>query len=169
MIGAVLACDANGGIGKNGSLPWPKVSEDLKRFREITTGNVVVMGRRTWDDPLLPKPLIRRTNVIVTSKPLEIDGLPIGDCDVITANGDIGLILTSLQDKYPYHRILVIGGANLFEQSLPYIQEIFLTKINLKFDCDQFINYNRIRAEFTKVVEIPPSMDPHVEYFHLKR
>ena len=65
MIKAILACDEDWGIGKDGELPWPHNSADLKWFKEITTGGVVVMGKSTWDS--LPfKPLPKRENIIVT-------------------------------------------------------------------------------------------------------
>ena len=63
MIKAILACDEDWGIGKDGELPWPHNSADLKWFKENTTGGVVVMGKSTWDS--LPfKPLPKRENII---------------------------------------------------------------------------------------------------------
>ena len=55
MISSIFAIDASGGIGKDGSLPWPKDSEDLKWFRHNTTGDIVVMGKNTWMDPMMPR------------------------------------------------------------------------------------------------------------------
>ena len=70
MIKAILACDENWGIGKDGGMPWPHNSADLKWFKEKTIGSVVVMGKSTWDS--LPfKPLKNRQNLIVTSSKLE--------------------------------------------------------------------------------------------------
>ena len=68
---AIFAVDANFGIGKNGTLPWPKNKDDFAWFREHTLGKTIVMGRRTWDDPAFPKPLPKRTNVVVTSSPID--------------------------------------------------------------------------------------------------
>ena len=56
-IKAIFAVDKFGGMGFNGSLPWPHHSEDLAYFKEQTTNHIVVMGRNTWEDPKLPKPL----------------------------------------------------------------------------------------------------------------
>ena len=65
MIKAILACDEDWGIGKDGDMPWPHNPADLKWFKENTTGGVVVMGKSTWDG--LPfKPLPKRENIIVT-------------------------------------------------------------------------------------------------------
>ena len=68
MIKAIMAVDEKGGISKGQSMPWPKNSIDLKWFKENTINNVVVMGRKTWEDPFMPTPLKSRINVLITSK-----------------------------------------------------------------------------------------------------
>jgi dihydrofolate reductase len=73
MIAAILASTNTGGIGLNGTLPWPKHSEDLKWFKEHTSNQIVVMGRKTWDDPMMPKPLPNRINCVVSSNPVAIE------------------------------------------------------------------------------------------------
>ena len=67
MIRAILACDDNWGIGKDGTLPWPHNPADQQWFKECTLNSTVVMGRATWDDPDMPKPMPKRHNVIVSS------------------------------------------------------------------------------------------------------
>jgi len=67
VIRAILACDDNWGIGKNGTLPWPHNPADQKWFKECTINSTVVMGKTTWDDPDMPKPLPKRRNVVITS------------------------------------------------------------------------------------------------------
>ena len=62
MIKAIMAVDEKGGISKGQSMPWPKNSIDLKWFKENTINNIVVMGRKTWDDPFMPTPLKSRIN-----------------------------------------------------------------------------------------------------------
>ena len=68
MIKAILACDEEGGVSKKGTIPWPKNSKDLGWFKKNTTNNVVVMGSKTWVDPLMPWPLPNRVNVLATTK-----------------------------------------------------------------------------------------------------
>ena len=68
MIKAIMAVDKKGGISKGQSMPWPKNSIDLKWFKENTINNVVVMGRKTWEDPFMPTPLKHRINVLITNK-----------------------------------------------------------------------------------------------------
>ena len=74
MIKAILACDDNGGVSKNGTIPWPKNTKDLSWFKKNTTNNVVVMGSKTWTDPLMPWPLQNRVNVLATSREAELPG-----------------------------------------------------------------------------------------------
>jgi len=54
VIKAILACDDLGGVSKEGTIPWPKNPKDLGWFQKNTTNNVVVMGSKTWEDPLMP-------------------------------------------------------------------------------------------------------------------
>ena len=67
-----MAVDEKGGISKGQSMPWPKNSIDLKWFKENTINNIVVMGRKTWEDPFMPTPLKSRINVLITSKDKEL-------------------------------------------------------------------------------------------------
>ena len=66
MIKGIMAIDENAGISKGQSMPWPKNSIDLKWFKQNTLNNVVIMGRKTWEDPFMPTPLKSRINVLVT-------------------------------------------------------------------------------------------------------
>ena len=72
MIKAIMAVDDEGGVSKNGSMPWPKNLNDLKWFKNHTLNNIVVMGRVTWIDPFMPSPLDSRINVLITNKKSEL-------------------------------------------------------------------------------------------------
>ena len=67
-----MAVDEEWGFSKNGTMPWPKNTEDLQHFKTTTKNNVVVMGRLTWDDPFMPTPLKNRINILVTSKSADL-------------------------------------------------------------------------------------------------
>jgi dihydrofolate reductase len=67
MINAIFAIDEEGGMGLDGSMPWPKNLKDLNWFKVHTIGHIVVMGRGTWDATDMPSPLPNRTNWVVTS------------------------------------------------------------------------------------------------------
>ena len=104
MIASIFSVDQRGGLGNKGTLPWPSHSEDMAWFREQTKGHVVVMGRRTWDDPAMPNPLPDRINVVVTSR--HING-------VINIKGDVVEGIKNLHQQYPNKNIFIIGGAEL--------------------------------------------------------
>lgn len=131
---AIFAVDANFGIGKNGTLPWPKNKDDFAWFREHTLGKTIVMGRRTWDDPAFPKPLPNRTNIVVTSRPIDIEG-------VITVN-DLGDIPEDA---------VVIGGSNLINSLADRIDTIYLTRFDKDYECDVFVDLTKLLDNFTIV------------------
>lgn len=139
MIKAIAASDFKHGIGKNGTLPWPKNKEDFKQFKEKTTGHIIVMGSKTWDDPLFPSPLKNRDNYVISSK-----------TGFVGANGIINNnIIESIQelDAKSEKDVWIIGGANIFSQCLDIIEEFHLTKIVGNFDCDVFINFKYVNWE----------------------
>ena len=134
----ILACDPNGGIGYQNKLPWTKIQGDLPRFKELTSGKIVVMGRNTWDS-LPKKPLPNRLNVVVTSTPSKVEGKNI----VVTSNTD------SFTD---FHWL--IGGAQLINSCWEQIDEIHLSRVHAHYTCDTFIdlvyletNYSRTYSE----------------------
>ena len=130
-IRAIFAADDNWGIGKNGTLPWPKNSADLKWFRECTDGDVVVMGRRTWEDPKLPKPLPNRYNIVVSDRGVgSFDTRP----NIIIKRDKV----KSYVDQFEKD-VWIIGGAQLLRSALPYVEEIWVSRIQGIFDCDTFI------------------------------
>lgn len=139
MIRAILAHDSQYGIGKDGDLPWPKNSEDLKWFKECTTGCTVMMGRKTWES--LPfKPLPNRINAIVTSQNVE------GALGCVVVN--MKNMLEILPEMKAQKDIWVIGGAQLIESMLPYIDEIWLNNVGGDYNCDTFLPYRKIQALF---------------------
>ena len=100
MIISILASTNVGGIGNRGTLPWPHNKEDLQWFAKHTTNNIVVMGRKTWEDPKMPKPLPGRITYVATSK----NYLP----HTSTISGDIKEELLKLEQKYNDKIIWVI-------------------------------------------------------------
>jgi len=142
MIKAILAVTNDGGIRFKGSLPWPKNPEDLKWFKKHTVGHVVVMGRKTWDDPMMPKPLPKRTNIVLTSDPFEMDGVYcIEHIDAIL--NFAAMSKKSDQDVY------IIGGKTLYETTFPIVDEILLTRIEGNYETDVKINLTSILESFT--------------------
>ena len=146
MINAILACDVNGGIGKNGMLPWEKSPSDLKRFQKTTKNQIVIMGRHTWESLDMPCPLPNRMNVVVSSKPLIVQPdiwINTNESSILKSIVNIGLDAVELKKS-----VWIIGGAALFDTCFPLINKILLTKFNNSYDCDTFIDLAKINQEF---------------------
>ena len=140
-IRAILACDQDWGIGKDGDLPWPHNPADLKWFKECTTGGVVAMGKSTWDS-LPRKPLPNRNNIVITSSTQDKDK---GGYHYIKFdNARVELTnMSKLQDVW------IIGGAQLVDGLLSIIDEIHLSQIRGSYDCDTFLPRTLIEEQFT--------------------
>ena len=121
MISAIVAVDNNWGIGYNGKL-LAHIPEDLKRFKELTTGNIVVMGRKTWNS-LPVNPLPNRTNIIITKNPIYFT----------TINGalrqDLEYTVKEMTDMKNDFEWFVIGGGQIYKELLPYCDRVYVTKI----------------------------------------
>lgn len=145
MICGIVAVDENWGIGNKNEL-LAHIPEDLKRFRELTTGNVVVMGRKTYDS-LPNKPLPNRTNIVVTSKADRIeycDGHWIADMNYMMTN-----FLPDFSTDGRYNAsndVFIIGGGSVYEQLLPYCERLYITKIMHEYEevDTYFPNINRM-------------------------
>ena len=143
MIRAILACDDTGGVSKDGTLPWPNNPKDLKWFKDNTAGHVVVMGSTTWEDPHMPRPLPKRTNVLVTTRKEDYPG---ADGYI---SGDLNAELKELEETCPGLIIWAIGGPNMIEQCLDSIDEFYLSRIPGNFDCDTHLPLDKIEDQFS--------------------
>jgi dihydrofolate reductase len=113
-------------IGRDNSIPW-RIPEDMARFRELTTGHPVVMGRRTWDSlPERFRPLPGRRNVVVTRNPAWHD-------DGAERTGSLDEALRLLGSSA---QVFVIGGGQLYAAALPVADELLLTEIDAEVDGD---------------------------------
>lgn len=126
-INIIVAIGKDGSIGREGNLIW-KISDDLKRFKSLTMGHPVIMGRKTWDS--LPKrPLPGRRNIVLTrNKNFKDEG-----CE--PANG-VEEALTMCENESPF----IIGGAEIYKYFLPMSTKLYLTRINsCCSDADAFL------------------------------
>jgi dihydrofolate reductase len=144
MIKAILACDDEGGVSKDGTLPWPNNSTDLQWFKTNTAGHVVVMGSTTWDDPHMPRPLPKRTNVLVTTRK---DNYPGADAYI---TGDLMHEIKLYAESNPGVITWIIGGPNIIEQTLGIIDEFYISRIPGKYDCDTHLPLKKIETLFEK-------------------
>ena len=140
MLNAIMAVDDEGGVSKFGSMPWPKNSKDLIWFKKNTLNQVVIMGRLTWIDPMMPKPLPNRINVLVTSKsPSLFNGVD------QFISGDLNKSIKEVINKYENLEKWVIGGPNIINQLFDLIEIFYLTRIYGKFNCDKKLDIKKIR------------------------
>ena len=143
-IHLIWAQENNGGIGKNGQLPW-HIPEDLKNFKRLTLNSTIVMGRKTWES--LPfKPLPKRRNVVFSSRILE---------DVETYN-NINQFMKKL-DAESIKKIFIIGGSSIYKVFYEFATHLHMTIVNDITDgIDTFfpINNIEIKNKFLKIDEI---------------
>ena len=121
MICTIFATDQTGTFGNRGTLPWPIDKEDMAWFQEHTLNQIVVMGRKTWDDPKLKKPLPNRINCVVSSKP--IHGYP----TVRRLNENYKQQIKELQTIFPDKRIFILGGPELIMDCKDLIDYAYVT------------------------------------------
>jgi len=125
-ISIIVAIAANNAIGKDNDLLW-HISRDLKRFKELTNGHYIVMGKKTYYS--LPKrPLPNRTNMVITDVP----GEQIDDC----------LMAYSIEDAIgkmdKENENFIIGGGSIYRQFLPYADKLYITRVHKEFEADTF-------------------------------
>jgi dihydrofolate reductase len=125
MICIIVAAAQNNVIGNNNELIW-HLSADLKRFKSLTTGHHIIMGRKTFES--IGKPLPNRTTVIITRNPqYKVEGC-------ITVHSLAEALEVSKKDAISY----IIGGAEIYKQALPFADKIELTRIEKDFEGDAY-------------------------------
>lgn len=125
-LSVVVAADERGGIGRAGGLPW-HLPEDLKRFKAITMGKPIVMGRRTWES--IGRPLPGRRSIVVSRQV----GLAIEGAEVV------GSLEEALQAASDAPEACVIGGAELYRLALPRAGLVHLTRVHATVEADTFL------------------------------
>src|SRR3989338_9097650 len=142
---AVVAIGKNRELGKEGKLLW-HIPDDLKRFKRLTYGHPVIMGRKTFESIVgyLGKPLPERTNIVVTHS---IDLVGRYDGVVIASSLEEAMTKAKTLDDTEIH---IGGGAQIYEQALPYIDKLYLTLVDDEKEADSF--FPPYEKEFTKKV-----------------
>jgi len=123
-VSIIVAIGENHAIGKNNQLLW-HMPNDLKHFKDITSGRTIIMGRKTFDS--VGKPLPRRRNIVVTRQDITIPG-----CEVVKSIED-GLALCKGEDE-----VFIGGGAEIYKLAMHLTNRIYLTIIHKSFDADTF-------------------------------
>jgi len=122
MISIIVAIAENGAIGANNNLLW-KLPNDMKRFKDLTTGHTVIMGRKTFES--LPKgALPNRTNVVITRN----TNASFEHCEIFND-------LKTAIDKHKNEKeIFIIGGANIYEQAMKFAEKLYITNVHYSFE-----------------------------------
>ena len=148
-LSIIVAMSSNRAIGVNNTLPW-HLSEDLKHFKSLTTGHTIIMGRKTYES--IGRPLPNRRNIVV-SRNLNTfyDGVE---------------IVHSLEDAFSIssndEEVFIIGGSNIYEQSLNLVEYLYITEIAKAFEGDAFF------PEIDKSLWTESSREAHVSSDGLK-
>jgi dihydrofolate reductase len=128
-VRAIWAQAATGAIGADGGMPWD-LPEDMAFFKRATTGAPVVMGRRTWQSfPERFRPLPDRPNIVITRD----EGFDAPGADVAHSLDEALRRASELDDE-----VWVIGGAEIYRQAMPRLDELWITRIDLDVDGDAF-------------------------------
>jgi dihydrofolate reductase len=139
-ISVIVAIANNMAIGKDNDLIW-HISEDLKRFKSITSGNTIIMGRKTYES--IGRPLPKRRNIVISrNKDLCIEGVE------IVNSLDEALILSETDGE-----VFIIGGGAIYKEAMPLANKLYLTKVNITPEADVYfpeINYSEWRETYRR-------------------
>jgi dihydrofolate reductase len=147
MIKIIVAMSKNRVIGNNNELIW-KLSSDLKRFKDLTTNNPVVMGRKTYES--IGRPLPNRRNIIITRN-LEYE---VDDCEIVSSLEE-ALLLTN-------NDCFIIGGGEIYNQSIELADKIYLTLVHKDFEGDT--TFPELGKEWAKMERKDFEADEKNEY-----
>lgn len=143
MIIMIAAVAENNALGKDNELVW-HLPNDFKRFKELTTGHYIIMGRKTFES--FPKPLPNRTHVVITrQKEYSPEGC-------IVVNSIENAIKVCPKDA----PVFIIGGGEIYQQGLEYTDKIEITKVHAHFDADTFFpeidlsNWELVTSKFNE-------------------
>jgi dihydrofolate reductase len=135
MINIIVATSKNRVIGNNNSLIW-RLPADLKRFKQITTDNTIVMGRKTYES--IGKPLPNRRNIIITRDTNYL----VDNCEIVNSLEEALMLCNN--------DCFIIGGGEIYKQSIDIADKIYLTLVQEDFEGDTY--FPEIGKEWTKVI-----------------
>jgi len=124
MISIIVAVSDDWGIGKDNELLW-HISEDLKRFKDLTSGKTVIMGKKTWES-LPRRPLPGRKNIVLTDVPNECI-----DCSVTAYSIEDALSKCEKDEE-----IFIMGGGSIYRQFMPIADRLYITHVHKKAPAD---------------------------------
>lgn len=143
MINCLVAVERSQGIGFNGQMPWPRLVGDMRWFKEKTTDQIVIMGRKTWES-IGSKNLPNRINIVISRNFIEGADRCFSDTDHA---------LEFCTTIYPCKEIFIIGGSAIYEHYLDIVDRFYVTEIDADYKCDTFFDLTYVKETFTKVKE----------------
>lgn len=125
-ITLIMAIGPKGELGKGGTLPWPRHTEDMRRFQAHTLGHTIIMGRVTWES--LGGPLRYRHNIVITSQPQDISK---GLATAVSSFSDALKVADAGE-------VFVMGGSKTYQKSLLHANRLLVTQMHHHFDADTY-------------------------------
>ena len=155
---AIVAVSQNGVIGRKGDLPW-RLSGDLKWFKKITMGHVLLMGRKTYNS--IGRPLPGRKSIVLTSDPeFSVSGVSVFRRFVEALNYASELAVEMNTDQ-----IIAFGGESIYREALPYADKIYKTEVHCSPVGDTYFpQYNKTEWSETERLFVPASNAAEAEY-----
>jgi len=136
-IKMIAAVDLNYGIGKDGKLLF-KIPEDMKKFKEFTSDNIVLMGRKTYES-IGSKPLHDRINIVISSSKTY---------EGIMTFTDLPPAIEHCKSNYPEKDLYIIGGGQIYSQGLKHADEIIITVYNKEYEADTYFPHTNLGEQF---------------------
>lgn len=134
----IVGYDRNRAIGANGTLPWEgQLKSDMRHVRQLTTGNAIIMGRKTFDS--IGRALPKRQNIVITHRPFEMDGVT-----VVDNLDDAYAAVEDARDAF------IFGGSHIYELALPTVEQIDATEIDARVD-DADVFFPELGTEWLEV------------------
>ncbi|WP_018247239.1 dihydrofolate reductase [Orenia marismortui] len=156
-LSIIAAMDKNQLIGKKNKMPW-YLPADLSYFKKLTSKHIIVMGRRTFES--IGKPLKNRRNIVLTrNTDYSIDG-----CEIMHSIDEILNTFINSNEE-----IFIIGGAEIYKSFLPYVNRLYITKIDHEFEGDTFfpkIDWNKWKKTSEKNA-IKDTDNPYTYSYHI--
>ncbi len=155
MIISILNCDKKYGIGKRNGLLF-SLPKDMKFFRETTLNHVVCMGENTLLSFPGSKPLKNRTSIVLSQDPTH-------NYEGVVNVHSFEDFLKKIKEYEISDTVFIIGGASIYRQTLPYVDEVYLTKVNADGGAEVFFVNLDEEKDFELVKESEPEMDGDLE------
>ena len=143
-LSLIVAVSENGVIGRNGDLPW-HLSADLRRFKRLTMGHILLMGRKTWES--IGRPLPGRTSIVIsrqTDYQTGFEEVPVA-ANLDEALADARKVRSTDAEVY------VIGGARVYEMTFPRVDQLLLTRVHAEVDGD--VSFPAVNWDDWRLVE----------------